>query len=89
MYITHTRYMLVCAARKYCIKSWLHMVHGVYEVCAGIFNTHEVLRVYERVTPDGQLYNSLSFITTIFRWIWYTGYTHIVPGIIIMGINIG
>ena len=65
------------------------MVDGVYEVCAGIFNTHGVLRVYERVTPEGQLYNCLSFITTIFRWMWYTGYTHIVPGIIYMGINIG
>ena len=33
------------------------MVDGVYEVCAGIFTlmAHRVLRVYERVTPKGQL----------------------------------
>ena len=31
------------------------MVDGVYEVCAGIFNTHGVLRVYEMVTSKGQL----------------------------------
>ena len=31
------------------------MVDGVYEVCAGIFNTHGVLPVYEMVTPKGQL----------------------------------